>query len=300
MFGTCIRDDFPDAKIIYFVHERDLSPIFKKIDLELGFSDTELTFYDENTCDYFESHKINEVIFSNRYDNRQVRFFEAIRSKKTKISFLEEGASIYLKYPYFKYSSTVNLAKFMLKIGSYALPRFYFDKSYTLALFEMPRVKPGLELFDLREKLLKHVRRYEKYDNSTVLLSQWLVKQDYISSDKLIEYYARVFEGHKDVFYKPHPWDDEKFTSEVVERCGFKLIETELPVELLLLKSRNVHVFGFWTTTLFYLDKLTDNQVYSLMRDVSRLSPALSSLYNKTSLLIKKSNVVEYESLHKI
>lgn len=295
LFGTCIREEHPKSRIIYFKHKKDLTSVFRDIDFELGFSGVDIVDYDDLDVDKLKKETWNEIIFSNRHDNRQVKLFERIKSKSTTISFLEEGASIYLKNPYFEYSSAFNLVKYFFKIKNYSMPRYIFDKAYTLSLFDIPRIKRTCAIVDLYPLLEKHVRHYSKYDGSVVLLSQWLVEQNYLDADQLIEYYSQVFKQEQLVFYKAHPWDDDSFTKEVIKKCGFQLIDTTLPIELLFLKSRNMRVFGFWTTTLFYLDRLTQNKVYSLLKDISKLSPALSKLYQNTSFLIKKSSVIEYK-----
>lgn len=293
LFASAINERTKYSKLIYFYWDKDLTPEFDYLDNYLFGCKKDRSKFNPNDKVFYKD--VDEIIISNRYDVRQVRLCRQYlhNNDKIKVSMLEEGASIYLKNPHFRYNSYFNYLKYKLDLGSYAFPRFKFDNIYGFLISDVPGLSNNCKRVNYTSYLRYLLPNQCLYDNSTVIISQWLVKKRYISSEKMISYYKSMFCKNDNIFYKPHPWDDKTFTDALINETGFQLIKSPLPVELLLLNGRNINVYGFWSSTLFYLDNLTDLKVYSMLKDISNESSNLKYLYNKTKKLISDNNVKE-------
>ena len=281
-----------NSKIFYLQWDKNLETSFENINNFFTKKTNLFSFSDEHIIKLFKREEV-ELIISNRFDSRQAHIAKKGREYGAKISMLEEGASIYLSAPHFNFSPTLNEIKFYLGLFKYAFPVRYFDRVYTLNIFNIPGLGKKAEVIDLKEDFLG-MNISSKYNDCNFILSQWLLKYDYIDIEELIETYKSLKLENKSTYYKPHPWDRPEHTNRIVKECNFKLVDDDnLPVELHLLSAKNITLYGFWTTSMFYIDYFTENKVVSILKKLSIKNKKLETLYKRVKGLIKKSTIIE-------
>ncbi|WP_272942537.1 polysialyltransferase family glycosyltransferase [Catenovulum agarivorans] len=251
-----------------------------------------------------------ELVFSNRFDKHQISIYRTLKKLgKVRVSFMEEGMSIYLKKVHFLrgsvLSESLDVAKKLVKIALgrdervIAMKRFI--RGYTFNVAEIPGLSSTCEIIDLKSAFLSKCRCDLKYpEKSIVILSQWFVAKRILTIEEMVEYYKVVSKSFLDkdatVYFKPHPWDPPELTESVIKECGFvRSLDDYLPIEIHLLNNPQIQLYGFWTSALFYTSAMLSNNVYSLFGHLSTHFdlPELTYQYELVKDIVSASGVKE-------
>lgn len=304
---------YTDEKCVglYVKHKKDCRKVFEDISDRLG---VELE-YVCNIDEIEDQKSIVEVVAANRFDSVQVSIIRHFR-RKAIVSFMEEGASIYLKESHLGkgfrdnnyWLRSKDFARQLLGRQRYFAPMSWFSKGYSFCAADIPFLSPKCEVINL----VSTFRSVTHQDNSkaalsdeapkkrALILSQWFVAKGILSEHAMTNFYqwldGTALVKYDEVYYKPHPWDDPEVTLRIKERFGFLTIQNEdIPVELWLAFNGDVDLYGFWTSTMIYCNGVLSNKSFSAMAALALYTGNhnIAHQYDVSKELLKKSGTVE-------
>lgn len=217
--------------------------------------------------------KIKSLYLTNRFNATEVGLAQQLNFKELKL--YEEGMNFYLDHAH--YAPQLNDKNVILKFKNYIKKKIgkppshlylrNFNDVYSMFPLEVNNNISLLQTF-------KHLLNLERISSSTVkkciVLSQWYVPDGFVELDTYKKFLKNLFlslSQYDEVYLKLHPREASCDYIDLYE-YGYRKINSEfenLPVELFLSKQP-MDIYGFWTSTLFYMSKLdTEMRIYTLL-----------------------------------
>jgi hypothetical protein len=295
---------------LYLQHNKNCADVFKEISNRLGIDldfvvDVDLV---KNRGD------ISELVVSNRFDHIQMDLVLAYKGRVL-LSFMEEGASIYLKESHLGkglrddnyWLRFKQLVKVALGRRRYFIPMNMFSRGYSFCAAEIPFLNKSCQLINITETFLTSARQSgfrapdaERHEKRALVLSQWFVAKNILTESEMVDFYTWMHNEelcqYDKVYYKPHPWDSPEFTARIKAQFGFLSLDNEhIPVELWLATHPDVDLYGFWTSTMVYCNGVLENKAISVLATLAKRTKNsnIEHQYHVAKELLDKAGVKE-------
>jgi len=289
---------------VYYLYDKDFTHIFKMIDKVMGRT------IQTKPLSSFHPKVINHLFLTNRFSSHEIQFYTKHHNIIDQVSLYEEGANMYL--PHFFLDKTINDSNLLLKLKNTIkkklgkqvshLPLTTFDSIYSI--FDIPFIAKKTKNILIYNEF-KKLQTIQNKNNFCLILSQWFVEHRYLTENEYITYIKNLSHSLKKtyniVYFKPHPRDNNSMVNRIYNIDHIARLPSDyedLPAELVIAKL-NLDVFGFWTSTMFYVIEAWDINVYSLFEDLlsNYKKQDIINMYElDAKILLNKHHIPQYIS----
>lgn len=185
-------------------------------------------------------------------------------SKCIGINYIEEGLLTYtgnfVKKKYF-YDGIKGKLKLWLNVGGRSYyrvnSRYKDNKPVLYSLFDKKLYNTDLDVKQVNIADIGFNSDF-KLENATVVIFNSFDEGDELALDELIDIVANYFINyHTQIYIKFHPVKNEIFENGLCDRfmdlgIDYNVIPNCVNTEMLILKSTSLHVYGFFSSPMFY------------------------------------------------
>lgn len=287
---------------------------YNKIDIILDMPT--IPIIDYNSIEINKMHT-NRIFISNRFNSIDIDIFLLLRENSKIMCIYEDGIAFYLPYAFF--NNTLSDNNKILRFKNYSkyylhaftsikrykpnfLPMTIFDEAH-IAFPDSLKKYEG-RVFDILPYLKSHLHSPKSNRLRTcVFMSQCIVKDNLTTSQAYKNYVisnlCKIREHYDNVYYKPHPRDDNDLTTSILASSGVDTLPSpydQIPIEIFCGHFENTDLYGFGTSALAYAATLFGSRSYTLIPSYLKAVPnqRLADLWSDVHGLLKPYGVIEY------
>lgn len=307
------------TKGIQYIELGDFSAVFQQIDNLMGPCPFEMSQF--SIGDKLPPENIDRLFLSNRFNQSEIEILLQVGSKAKELCAFEDGLSLYISHNFREASwndqNTLLVAKNWAKEfvrnhtnfrNKNIRPYYFSTKRYDsfFSIFpDIPGRRENSKLYSIKPVFQSLSDPDQgKFESTAIILSQSLVKDEFISSTDYIEAMIALIRDistkHAKIIFKAHPRDDTKMIEAIMSQSGCTELPEEyrkVPVELYLAKNRHVTTYGFWSSSLPYAAGGLGMNAFTFAPELVRLgkhSPSLPKTWKSMEQVLIRHGVKKY------